>query len=145
MKKIALLLLLSSSTYVWAQTISTFATVGTNPRGLAFDSSGNLFVANSGSSSISKITTGGGLVNNSYITGVRPSFITFDSVGSLYVSDFGRTIRKYSSNGILLNATFGGRLDFEPFGIKFDAFDTMYVYDSSNGHIRTISSDGVLD
>ena len=145
MKNVALLLLLSSSTItnVLAQTVSTFANVGINPRGIAFVGSGNLFVANSGNNSISKITPGG-VVNNSYITGVRPNAISFDSVGNMYVSDSTQSIRKYSSNGILLNETFGGQLGFYPYGIKFDTMDTLYVY-ASNGNVRRISSDGVLD
>jgi sugar lactone lactonase YvrE len=138
-------LLLLSITNVWAQNITTFATVGTNPIGLAFDSSGNLFVANSGSNSISKITRGGGVVNNSYITGVNSRHIAFDSVGNMYVSDYRQSIRKYNSNGILINPTFGGQLGFVPWGIKFDTSDTLYVYDYSNGSIRKISSDGVVD
>lgn len=113
--KIALLFLLSSSpTDVWAQNIATFATVGINPRGIAFDSNGNLFVASSGSSSISRITPGGGVVNNSYITGTGPISIAFDSVGNMYASDFGQSIWKYDSSGILINATFGGQLGFYP-------------------------------
>lgn len=124
--------------------VTTFAKVGLNPLGLAFDGSGNLFVANGGSSSISKITPGGGIVDNTYITGLTPWSIAFDSVGNMYVSDSTQSIRKYSSNGILLNETFGGQLGFYPYGIKFDTMDTLYVYDS-NGNVRRISSDGVLD
>lgn len=126
--------------------VTTFAKVGLNPLGLAFDGSGNLFVANGGSSSISKITPGGGIVDNTYITGLTPWSIAFDSVGNMYVSDFGsQTIRKYDSAGILINATFGGSLRFIPQGIKIDINDALYVSDVGNGLIRKISPVGVLD
>jgi streptogramin lyase len=96
-----------------------------------------------GNFSISKIE--GGVINDSYIIGADSNFITFDSVGNMYLSDNTQSIRKYSSNGILLNETFGGRLDFVPYGIKFDSSDALFVYDYSYGRIRKISFDGVLD
>lgn len=141
-----MMLLLSLSTMsVWAQNITTFASVGMGPRGIAFDSSGNLFVANRNGLSISKISPDGGIVNNSYITGLSPNSIAFDSVGNMYVSDSTQSILKYSSGGILLNATFGGRLGFNPYAIKFDTSDALFAFDSSNGRIRKISSSGVLE
>lgn len=138
---LAILLLLSSTTsYVLAQNVTTFATVGSGPIGLAFDSSGNLFVANSGRFSISKITPGG-IRNNSYITGLNPQFITFDSGSNMYVSDANiRSIRTYDSAGVLINATFDGSLGFTPTGIKFDALGTLYVRDSTTPHRNTIGA-----
>ena len=40
-------------------TSSTFGTTGTNPHGIAFDSAGNLYTANTGSNTVTKITPGG--------------------------------------------------------------------------------------
>lgn len=126
------------------ESVTTFAGVGSQPRGLAFDRNGNLFVANGGSLSISRITPGG-LVNNSYITGLSPHFIAFDRNDNIFVSASNMTIRKYDPSGVLINATFGGTLGFIPTGIHFDAFGTLFVQDYTNGAIRTISANGAVN
>ena len=60
---------------------------GSNPRGIAVDSAGNIYTANSGSSDVSKITPGG----TSTIlaaTGINPLAIAVDSVGNLYTANW---------------------------------------------------------
>ena len=85
--------------------------------GLAFDSTGNLYVADKDNHMIRKITTSGvvstvggdgtaGVINSADATSTAPvrfnmpSGLAFDSNGTLYVADSGNhVIRKISTNG----------------------------------------------
>ncbi len=66
-------------------TRSTFATVTSMATALAFDGSGNLFVAEYWSSSIDKFTPTGS--RSTFATGVQVSGMTFDRSGNLFVTD----------------------------------------------------------
>ena len=131
---------------------SVFATdpgddsVLSGPEGLAFDSAGNLYVANntggaSGTGSIEKFTPGGvasvfyadpgdGLI----LSG--PEGLAFDSAGNLYVSNDGGWIEKFTTNGtpslFASDPGDGSVLDF-PFGLAFDNLGNLYVANSIGG------------
>jgi len=86
---------------------TTFATIasGVNvPGGLAFDSSGNLYVSNTGvdspdPDSIVRFTPSG--VGTSFASGLsQPAGLAFDSSGNLYEADYGTsTVKKFGANG----------------------------------------------
>jgi glucose/arabinose dehydrogenase len=61
--------------------VSTFAEGLDTPSGIAFDKNGDLFVADSGSSSIKKIDAAGKIVTIAGIDG-RPGYADGDSVGA---------------------------------------------------------------
>ena len=82
--------------------INTFVTLTglTNPDGLAFDASGNLYVANYSSSTVSKVRLGG--VVNAFVTsGLHsPAGLAFDASGNLYVANDGNnTVSKVTPVG----------------------------------------------
>ena len=70
------------------------------PQGMAFDSSGNLYVAEATVGEIVKYNSSG--VGTVFASGlVQPENIAFDSSGNLYVADYGSNrIMKYGTNGI---------------------------------------------
>ena len=78
-----------------------------SPRGLAFDSAGNLYVSNAanagtGNNTIEKFTPGGvgSLFASSGLS--TPEGLAFDSAGNLYASNIGNgnpTIEKFNSTG----------------------------------------------
>ena len=80
---------------------SVFASTGlSTPRGVAFDSAGNLYVANSGNNTIEKFTSAGiGSVFAS--AGLNnPWGLAFDSAGDLYAANaLNNTISEFSSSG----------------------------------------------
>ncbi len=82
--------------------ITVFANTGlSNPHGLAFDSAGNLYVANFGDNTIEKFTPGGvGSVFAS--TGLNQPFgLAFDSAGNLFTANLNSmTIEKFAPNGV---------------------------------------------
>ena len=77
----------------------TFASGLNDPRGLAFDTSGNLFVASAGDGTITKFDP----VGNSapFYSGLSsPTGLAFDSFGNLFVAEAGiDTISKFDSEG----------------------------------------------
>jgi uncharacterized protein (TIGR03437 family) len=177
------------STCAWAQqyTISTFAgntTAGfsgdggaatsaelSSPDGLTFDSSGNLYIADSANQRVRKISSGtiSTVAGNgtagysgdkaSGVTGTAtdaemlgPSGVSFDSSGNLYIADTGNhVIRMVTSAGII--STIAGdntggyagdgaaatlaELEF-PGATAVDSSGNIYIADSGNAAIREI-------
>jgi len=73
-------------------TASTYATGFTTPIFLAFDASGNLYVADSSDDVVYLVPPGGGS-KSTYATGfTNPRGLAFDASGNLYVSDSGDNV-----------------------------------------------------
>jgi sugar lactone lactonase YvrE len=142
-----------------------------SPQGIAFDTAGNLFVADTNNYTIRKITSGGvattfaGLAGSSGSadgTGsaarfIYPRGITIDTAGNLFVADtYNFTIRKITSGGVV--TTFAGLAGspgsadgtgsdarfFYPSGITIDTEGNLFVADTNNYTIRKITSGGVV-
>ncbi|MGC2458290.1 MAG: NHL repeat-containing protein [Gallionellaceae bacterium] len=141
------------------------------PSGMATDSAGNVYVADSGNSTIRKIAPDGrvttlagnpGVYGNADGTGAAASFsyptaVATDSAGNVYVADSGSyTIRKITQSGVV--STLAGTLGMtgsadgsgaaasfnNPSGIATDSAGNVYVADSWNNTIRKITQSGVV-
>ena len=142
-----------------------------NPSGVAVDGAGTLYVADTSSCTIRKITTGGvvtTLAGSAYAQGsadgtgsaarfVLPMAVAVDAAGNVYVADEGNdTIRKVAPGGVVttLAGTAGlqGSADgvgsaarfFNPYGVAADAAGDVYVADTNNQTIRKITPGGVV-
>jgi sugar lactone lactonase YvrE len=142
-----------------------------NPSAVAADSSGNLYVADTGNNLIRKITQAGvvttlagtaGLSGDADATGAaarfnQPSGVAVDSSGNVYVADtYNYTIRKISPFGVVttiaglaglsgdLDATGSAARFHKPSSVAVDGSGNLYVTDSDSDTIREINSGGVV-
>jgi len=140
------------------------------PGGVALDGSGNLFVTDTASSTIRKVTPGG-VVTTVYGSAARgsangagrnasfngPTAIVADAAGNLYVADTGNaTVRKISPAGQVTtlagspgvagfaDGTGGAARFSRPSGLAVDATGTVFVADSGNAAIRAIAASGAV-
>jgi hypothetical protein len=139
------------------------------PVGIAVDGAGVLYVADSGNSTIRKISGGtvstlagaAGETGRSDGTGAQARFdtpygIAVDLSGTIYVADtFNHVIRKVTSGGGV--STWAGQTGVSgyadgsggrfsgPASLSVDLLGTVYVAESANHTIRSISSDGTVN
>ena len=108
---------------------STFASGLNIPFGLAFDKSGNLFVAvdDAGSGAVYKFTPAG--ARTTFASGATGP-LAFDSVGNLFVAD-GVAIYKFTRTGA--RTTFA-TLQLNANGLAFDSAGNLFVADRGNGY-----------
>ncbi len=128
---------------VIASTVSTFASTNlSDPYGLAFDSSGNLYAANYGDSTISKFNAQGNYVSKITSNLSGPLSLAFDSTGNLYAANFdNNTISKFNSGGGYLG-NINTNLNY-PSGLVFDSSGTLLAANSANNTISKFNSSGV--
>ncbi len=110
-----------------------------NPSGLAFDSAGNLFVANNFGSTIQKFDTNG--VASLFTTLTAPFGLAFDSAGNLYAaSSYANTISKFDANAN--GSIFATNGLMTPQGLAFDSLCNLYVANLNTNTIEKFDSNG---
>ena len=141
------------------------------PQGVAADSAGNVYVADTYNNTIRKISSSGAVTTLAGMAGVSghadgtgaaasfnlPRALTVDAAGNVYVSDSGNnTIRKITPAGAVTTlagfAGYAGSVDgtgvtarfSQPLGIAVDTAGNVYVADSSSNIIRKITSTGTV-
>src|ERR1039458_9331935 len=124
-----------------------------NPHGVAADSAGNIYVADTGNNTIRKITAAGlvstlagragspGLADGGPgLSQLRhPQNLAVDSSGRLYVADTDNlAIRVLSSTGALTTLAVAGDLG-HPDALAVDGLGNIYVADTINNVIRKVA------
>jgi sugar lactone lactonase YvrE len=129
-----------------------------NPRGLAVDRVGNVYVADSGNNAIRKITPTGAvstMVGSTHFK--NPWAVAVDDAGNIYVADSGNhIIRTITPTGFVRTlaglAGVPGSADglgnsarfFQPQGVALDSAGKIYVTESGNNTVRKITPDGLV-
>lgn len=147
-----------------ADGVGTAASFG-NMQGIATDSNGNVFVADTGNQTIRKIdssnnvttyagasgvygTTDGALADSRFAV---PCGLTFDKKGNLYISDNdNHTVRKITPEGVVstlagtapntgtTDGTGSAARFYFPFGLTVNPDNILFVVDSYNYTIRKV-------
>ncbi|WP_181902195.1 Ig-like domain-containing protein [Thalassotalea euphylliae] len=144
------------------------------PVGLAFDSLGDLYIADSGHHRIRKLDISEGIITTVAGNGGAgydsddqqatlamlnaPLAIAFDSDDNLYIADqSNHRVRKVTSDGKIQTVAGIGTPGFSgdglaarlaalnsPAGLTIDTAGALYIADKVNGRIRKVSSDGKI-
>ena len=140
------------------------------PTGVAVDSSGNVYVADTENHTIRKVTPGGVVTTLAGTAGVfgsadgtgsaakfnHPFRVAVDSSGNVYVADTdNHTIRKVTPGGVVTtlagSAGVKGSADGsvarfkDPSGVAVDSRGNVYVGDTSNLTIRKVTPGGMAN
>jgi sugar lactone lactonase YvrE len=121
-----------------------------NPRGLAIDPSGNLYVGDTGNNAVRKITPGGLVTTlaKGFSFGCCGGMVAVDKQGNVYVADSGsNTIKRITAAGIVQTLIGSGGAgsgsgegvlaSFQsPNGIAIDPNGGLVISDTGNGTIR---------
>jgi len=124
------------------------------PSGIAVDSTGNVYIADTYNSCIRKVSNGVITTVAGGSTGIQltdPALIAVDSVGALYISD-GDGVRKVA-NGVVTTLAGNGYTSFsgdngpaanaqfyQPGGVAIDSAGRMYIADTQNNRVRMIAN-----
>ena len=123
-------------------TTTVFGPTGTNPWSMAIDSAGTLYIPNSGSGTVSKITAAGASTVAWATVGSEPYGIAVDSSGNVYVANrVGNSVSKITPGGTVttLGATGTGTY---PRAVAVDASGTVYTANTDTGTVTRILADG---
>jgi sugar lactone lactonase YvrE len=141
------------------------------PEAVAVDTSGNVYVADTGNAAIRKVTSGGSVTTFAGLPGslgsldgtgtnalfYQPAGIAIDTAGNLYVSDYFNNIIRQVTPGAAVTTIAGlagttgstdgmsGSARFSnPQGVAVSGTGPIYVADSGNGSIRVVTMAGTV-
>ena len=121
--------------------IVQFASTGNTPIGIAIDSLGNVYTANSGANTVTKILTDGTTAQFGGTTGSFPIGIAIDSSGNVYTANYlANTVTKILPSGT--TAQFGGSTGASPSGIAIDSLGNVYTANYNASTVTKILPDG---
>jgi len=109
---------------------------------VAVDAAGNVYIGDSGSNSVKKVTGGGSATPTVIGSGFNtPCGVAVDAAGNVYVADYGNNAVKKiaASNGAV--TTLGSGFS-HPFSVAVDAAGNVYVGDFGNNAVKKIPAGG---
>ena len=117
------------------------------PTGIATDTAGNVWLSNSGNSSVTKLDNTGAAQSgaNGFTVGSVnvPTAIAIDQSGNAWVTNGNSTVTQLNSSGTIGTTYSGGALN-TPASIAIDATGSAWVSNTGNNSVTQITSGGVL-
>jgi uncharacterized protein (TIGR03437 family) len=131
-----------------------------DPTGMAFDSSGNLYIADATNNVIRMVTSGGTISTfaGNHIAGFigdgglavdaeisNPTAVAVDSFGNVFICDAGNNVIRKVSSANIFTVLGGAATELQlnqPDGIAFDSKGVMYVADTGNRRIVRLVNGG---
>lgn len=119
-------------------TIITLGDGFNSPKGVAVDSQGNVYVADTGNNAVKMISVDGTITTLG--SGFNfPFGVAVDSLGTVYVSDtWNNAVKRINGDGT--TTTLGSVASMG--GVAVDSQDNIYVADTFNSAVKMISADG---
>ncbi|MGD1071167.1 MAG: IPT/TIG domain-containing protein [Bryobacteraceae bacterium] len=143
------------------------------PKGVAIDGAGNLYIADTNNNRIRKVSTSGTITTIAgngnagyYGDGLPatfallngPSRLALNSSGSIYFTDNGNNVvRSITPQGIMLTVAGNGKYGFsgdggqaiaaslaDPLGLAIDAAGNLLIADADNRRIRQVNTNGFI-
>jgi hypothetical protein len=118
------------------------------PKGIAVDTAGNVWTANSGNNSVSEFSNVGaplsGTTGYPIGTSTAPAAIAVDVNGNAWVANSGNsTVSEVSPGGATVTPFSGGNMS-TPVSIAIDASNNIWVANSGNASVTEISNAGAF-
>jgi len=136
---------LASAPNDWTLTVTYTGGGLSTPKGIAVDASGNLWLPNSGNSTITKLANSGAAVSTSSgYTGLNsPYALALDTNGYIWVANSGNnSLAQMNGSGTVLNTFTGGGLN-APRSIAIDAAGNLWLGNSGAATVSGFSNSGV--
>ena len=136
----------AGSAYVAIFPVSILVNTGLKaPTGVAVDSQGNVYFADTGNNAVRKWSVSTKLVTTLVSTGLNaPSGVTVDAQGDVYFTDSGNNAVKewIAASQTVTTLSFAG-LSY-PFGIGLDAAGNLYVTDMGHNALKKRTASGTV-
>jgi len=138
----------AGSTYVAAKPLTTLVTLDLNyPEGVAVDSAGNVYIADTGNGAIKELTTSNGSVTTLVSSGLYfPNGLAVDSLDNVYIADTSNNaIKEWTAASGNVTTLVSNGLNF-PIGVAVDSLDNVYIADTYNNAIKewTVADSNVI-
>jgi|GEM_PF-1411548 len=117
------------------------------PTGIAIDLDGNVYTANAGNNTISKITASGSVTKiwAALAANANPASIVIDGNGNVYTANYGNnTVSKITALGIVTQAWATLASSAGPYSLAIDGIGNIYTANVSNSTVSKIDPLGTV-